>query len=618
MTWPTRLTTTRESLSLLPIAFEGVCGQVFLLGDDHKNDTMDNRQIAALFDKMADLLEFQGANPFRVRAYRNGARRVNDLPEPMASLVKENSDLTAIDGIGKDLAQKIETLVETGQFPQLEELMTQIPEGVLALLRVPGLGPKKAAVLYRSLGVETLAQLREVCEAEQVRELPGFGAKTEATILAGIDLAERAVERIYWAAAEETVRQLLVHLRDCKAVRRIEPAGSYRRGCETVGDLDLLVDSGDADAVMDHFATFPGLAETIVRGSAKMSIRLDSDLQVDLRVTPSESFGAALQYFTGSKEHNVELRGRAKNLGLKINEWGVFRIGDGEEGDGEEYVGGRTEAEVYAALGLPSYPPELRENRGELALATEADLPRLIELSDLVGDLHMHTTATDGKQTIREMAEAARERGLAYIAITDHSKRVTMARGLDAERLRAQWKEVDQANEEFENFTLLKGIECDILEKGGMDLPDEVLAEADWVIASLHYGQKQPRQQITDRLTGALENRWVSIVAHPTGRILNKRDSYEVDMEAVFQAARENGKLLELNANPARLDLDDIHAARARELGIPIVISSDAHSTDGLEVLRFGVLQARRARLTAADVANTRSWKEVAAMVGRG
>ncbi|MGI9456953.1 MAG: DNA polymerase/3'-5' exonuclease PolX, partial [Aeoliella sp.] len=503
--------------------------------------------------------------------------------------------------------------------PQLDELLAEIPEGVLALLLIPGLGPKKAAVIYKELGIETLPQLRAACEAEQVRELKGFGAKTEETILAGIDLAERAGERIYWAVADEIVQRLLDHMSGCKAVRQIVPAGSYRRGRETVGDLDLLVDATDPNAVMDHFGKFPGIADVIVRGSTKMSVRLDSDiqrdLQVDLRVVPADSFGAALQYFTGSKEHNVELRSRAKERGLKINEWGVFRIGEAGE---EESVGGREESEVYAALDLPCVPPELRENRSEFFYSGEIELPRLIEEKDLVGDLHMHTTATDGKQTIREMADAARERGLSYIAITDHSKRVTMARGLDADRLRAQWKSVDEINQQFDDFTVLKGIECDILEKGGMDLPDDVLAEADWVIASVHYGQKQERQQITDRILGALENRWVSIVAHPTGRILNKRDPYAVDIEAVFQAARENGKLLELNANPARLDLDDVHSARAKQLGIPIVISSDAHSTSGLDVLRYGILQARRGGLTASDVANTRSWKEVLALVSRG
>ena len=579
---------------------------------------MDNREIAALLEKVADLLEFQKANPFRVRAYRNAARRVKDQPNSLEAMMESGENLTSLDGIGKDLADKIETLIATGEFPLLDELLAQIPEGVLALLRIPGLGPKKASAIYNELGIESLDALRKACEAKQVRSLKGFAAKTEATILAGIDLAERAGERIYWAAADEIIQQLLHHMQASPAVRQIEPAGSYRRGQETVGDLDLLVDAEGpeaAEAVMDHFSQFPDIAETILRGSTKMSVRLASSLQVDLRVVPAESFGAALQYFTGSKEHNVELRGRAKERGLKINEWGIYRVSDSGE---EKYLAGRTEAEVYAAIDLPCFPPELRENRQEFQYASAGDLPTLIELDDLQGDLHMHTRATDGKHSILEMVETARQRGLSYVAITDHSKRVTMAHGLDAKRLRQQWQEVDRVNEQLEGFTVLKGIECDILEKGGMDLPDDVLAEADWVIASLHYGQKQPREQITDRLLGALQNRWVSVVAHPTGRIINRRDSYDVDMEALFQAARENGKLLELNATPARLDLDDIHSARGQQLGIPIVISSDAHSTHGMEVLRYGILQARRAGLTARDVANTRSWKEVQQLVTRG
>ena len=575
---------------------------------------MDNREIAALFEKMADLLEFQGANPFRVRAYRNGSRRLQDLPDSIAALVEQGEDLTKLDGIGKDLAEKITTLVQTGNLPQLDELLEQIPEGVLALLRIPGLGPKKAAVIYKELGVETLEQLREACQAEKVRDLKGFGAKTEKTILDGIDLAERAGERVYWATADEVVQRILAHLKACKAVEQLEVAGSYRRGRETVGDLDFLVDADDATTVMDHLGKFDDVADVIARGDTKMSVRLHSGLQVDLRVVPTESFGAALQYFTGSKEHNVVLRGMAKDRGLKINEWGVYRV----EGDDEEYLAGESETDVYAALDLPCYPPELRENRGEFDYKQKKDLPQLIELDDLVADLHMHTTASDGKHSIRDMVAAAQQRGLQYIAITDHSKRVTMARGLDGERLRKQWAEIDEVNKELDDFIVLKGVECDILEKGGMDLPDDVLAEADWVVASVHYGQNQERQQITDRILGALENPWVSAIAHPTGRLINKRDRYAVDLEAVMQAAKELGKLLELNANPARLDLDDVHCARAKQLGIPIVINSDAHSIRGLDVLQYGIKQARRAGLTANDVANTRSWKEVSKLITRG
>lgn len=576
---------------------------------------MENRAIAAQFEKMADLLEFQGANPFRVRAYRNGSRRLQDLPDSVASLVEQDADLTEIDGIGKDLAEKIAKLVKTGKLPQLEELLEQIPEGVLTLLRIPGLGPKKAAVIYKELGVETLADLKAACQEHRVRELKGFGAKTEESILAGMDLAERAGERVYWATADEVVRRVLEHLGECEAVRQLEAAGSYRRGRETVGDLDFLADAQDVTAVMDHFAALEDVDSVIARGDTKMSVRLHSGLQVDLRVVPTESFGAALQYFTGSKEHNVVLRGMAKDRGLKINEWGVFRVSD----DGsEEYLAGKCEADVYQQLDLPCYPPELRENRGEFEYTQAGDIPDLVELGDLRGDLHMHTTASDGKASLRDMVDAARKRGYRYIAITDHSKRVTMANGLDGDRVLAQWQEIDALNKELHDITVLKGIECDILEKGGMDLDDQVLSQADWVIASVHYGQNQDRQQITDRIIGALENPWVSIVAHPTGRLINKRERYAVDLEAVMQAAAANGKLLELNANPARLDLDDVHCARAKRLGIPIVISSDAHSTGGMDVLRYGVKQARRAGLTASDVANSRDWPALAKLIRRG
>lgn len=345
-----------------------------------------------------------------------------------------------------------------------------------------------------------------------------------------------------------------------------------------------------------------------------MSVRLENEFQVDLRVVPKKSFGAALQYFTGSKDHNVLIRGRAKKMGLKINEWGVYDTSQKEE----KWIAGKTEADVYETLELPYFEPEIREARRELEWAESNELPKLIELNDIVGDLHMHTVATDGKATIEEMADAARARGLKFIAITDHSQRVAMANGLNGKRVRAQWKEIDEINKQSDDdFLILKGIECDILEAGGMDLPDSVLSNADFVIASVHYGQNQPRQQITDRITGALENPNVSMIAHPTGRLLNKRKPYDVDIDAVFQAAKDNKKLVELNANPLRLDLNDIYLLAAKTHGIPVVINTDAHRTAGLDNMRYGIKQARRGCLTAADVANTRPWKEMKKLIGR-
>jgi DNA polymerase (family 10) len=575
---------------------------------------MTNDRIADTFDQIADLLEFQNANPFRVRAYRNGARIIRDLPDRLSAFEEdEDRKLTDLDGIGKDLAQKISTLITTGELPQLNELLEQVPATVLAIMRVPGLGPKKAAVLFNELGIQDLDQLREACLAGKVRELKGFAAKTEQKILQGIEIAAAANERILWADADRIAQEILGHLKVCSSIEKIELAGSYRRGRETVGDLDILVVSQDSNEIMDRFALLPDLASVTARGDTKMSIRIHTGFQIDLRVVPAESFGAALQYFTGSKDHNVIVRGMARQRGLKINEYGVFRV----DGDEETYLAGASESDVYATLNLPYFAPEVREARDEFTWAEEERMPTLIEVQDIRGDLHMHTTATDGKASLQEMIEAAQERGLQYIAITDHSQRVTMARGLDPKRVRQQWQEIDQINANLgDSFTVLKGIECDILEKGGMDLPDDVLAEADWVLASVHYGQNQPRNQINDRILGALENPHVTAIAHPTGRLINRREAYDVDLELIMSAAKSQGKMLELNANPLRLDLNDVFCAAAKRHGIPIVISTDAHSIDGLDCLRYGIKQARRAGLTKEDVANTRTCARLLELIG--
>jgi DNA polymerase (family 10) len=574
-----------------------------------------NSHIADAFDLIGDILDFQGANPFRVRAYRNSARTIRDYTEPLAAMVETQKEkLTEIDGIGDDLAGKIITLVTTGSLPMLEDLKKQVPDSVLALLRIPGLGPKKAAALHKQLGIQTLEQLKAACDEHKVRELKGFGEKTEQLILQGMAIAEQAHQRLYWAEADQFVQALRDHFKPCKGIEQLEFAGSYRRGKETVGDLDILAVAKQPTAAMDCLESFPETTQVIGRGDTKMSIRTANGFQIDLRVVPAESFGAALQYFTGSKEHNVILRGRAKDKGLKINEWGVFRV----KGDKETRIAGATEEEVYATLKLPLFPPEIREGRREFEWADRDELPELITVDDIRGDLHMHTTASDGSASIEEMIAAAHKRGLSYIAITDHSQRVSMARGLDPKRVLAQWKQIDKLRDSLpDGFTLLKGIECDILEKGGMDLPDDVLAQADWVLASVHYGQKQPRQQITDRILGALENQHVSVIAHPTGRLINRRDPYEVDLDAVMASAKKHRKLLELNANPMRLDLNDVYCAAAKQHGIPIVINTDAHSPDGLDVLRCGILQARRAGLTKADVANTRPWAQMKKLLGK-
>ena len=567
---------------------------------------MTNAQIADAFDELAELLAFQDANPFRVKAYRNAARTIRDYAESLAELADEGIEpLVKIKGIGKDLAEKIVTLANSGSLPMLEEERSKVPATVLAMMRVPGLGPKKAAALYKELHVTNLDELRKACEENKVKELKGFGAKTQELIIQGLDVADLAGQRIYWAEADTIVSELKTHLADCAGLERFEFAGSYRRGRETVGDLDVLAISTNHHLVMDRLETFPRIAKVIVRGETKMSIRLQSGLQVDLRVVPRESFGAALQYFTGSKDHNVIVRGMAKDRGLKINEYGVYRI----EGDKETYIAGSSEEDVYATLELPVFPPEIREARKEFEWAKAKSIPDLIEMKDICGDLHMHTTETDGQATLLEMIAGARERGLSYIAITDHSKRVSMARGLDEKRLAKQWKEIDKVRKDLpDDFHVLKGIECDILEKGGMDLPDDILAEADWVLASIHYGQRQSLREITDRMLGAIEHPSVTAIAHPTGRILLRREAYAIDLSEIYRAAKKNGKILELNACPARLDLDDTQCATAKKHGIPIVINTDAHRVEELDQMRFGVLQARRAGLTRDDVVNAWDW----------
>ncbi len=574
---------------------------------------MNNSKIADHLETLADLLEFQGANSFRTNAYRNGARRIRQLSESIEALVADEFDLTTLDGIGKSVSEKCLELLERGQLKQIEEILETVPPSVLDLLKVPKLGPKKAAALFQQLKITNLEQLKAACEAHHVQNVPGFGAKSEQAILDGIAIAAAANERILWAEADQIVQRLREHFASCDQIRQIEFGGSYRRGKETVGDLDILVDASEADSAMDRLAELPSIASVIARGPTKMSVRLDTGFAVDLRVVPHDSFGAALQYFTGNKEHNVALRKMAKDQGLKLNEWGVF-----PESDPDNSIAGKTEEEVYRVFGMEWIPPELRESRGEIEWALSGKIPALVEQKQIRGDLHMHTTATDGAASIAEMTAAARKIGYEYIAITDHSKRVSMARGLDEKRLLAQWREIDELNENSDGeFLILKGIECDILEAGGMDLSDSVLAQADWVIASVHYGQNQPSSQITARIIGAIENPFVSVIAHPTGRLLNRREPYEVDMHAVMEAAAQHRKLLELNASPRRLDLCDVHLIAARERKIPIVINTDAHHPEALGDMRYGVIQARRAALSRLHVANTLPWSELKKLIGK-
>ncbi len=558
---------------------------------------MENPEVAQVFEEVADLLDIQGENPFRVRAYRNAARTLRDLSESLAGMPPEK--LEDLNGIGKDLAGKIRTILETGDLPLRQELRGKVPPGLRDLIGVPGLGPKRAQILHQQLRIGSLDELRQAAQEHRIRRLRGFGAKMEEKIQQALEGREETGRRILLAEAKVFADAAVRHLQQTPGIGQVQVAGSFRRRKETVGDLDLLVTCRRSGPVMNRLAGYEAVAEVLAQGKTKMTVRLRNGLQLDLRVVPEASYGAALQYFTGSKEHSILLRHRALERGIKVNEYGVFR--------GQKRIAGRTEEEVYKAVGLPWIPPELREARGEIEMALKGRLPKLLELDDLRGDLHMHTTATDGRATLAQMVEGAKKRGYSYIAITDHSKRVTIAKGLDAQRLRQAWKAIDKLAAKVKGITILKGVELDILKDGTLDLPDDVLQEADWVVASIHYDQNQPREQINKRLLGAIRHPYVHAIGHPTGRLIGKRKGVEMDLDAVFKAAADHGCLLELNAQPERLDLDDVALMAAKEQGVGIVVSTDAHAVEELGFMEFGVYQARRAGLEAKDVANTRT-----------
>jgi DNA polymerase (family 10) len=558
---------------------------------------VSNAEVAAAFTRVADLLEIRGDNPFRVRAYRTAARTVADLPDSVARMAAAGEDLTALPGIGADLAAKIREIAARGSLGLLDELQHAMPGELARLLEVAGLGPKRVERLWKELGVTTLKELAAAAAAGRIRELAGFGEKTEQAILKDLGRVEAAAGRTLLPVAEEAARLLLAHLGGAAGLERVEAAGSLRRARETVGDLDVLATGRDAAAIMERFAAYDGIARLIAQGETKSSAVLRSGLQVDLRVVPAEAWGAALHYFTGSKAHNIAVRGLGVRKGLTISEYGVFR--------GARRVGGRTEEEVFRAVGLPFIPPELREDRGEIAAARAGKLPDLVRLEQVRGDLHAHTTLTDGRATLAAMAAAAKARGYEYLAITEHSRRVTVARGLDPAALRRRNREIDRLNARLDGITLLKGIEVDILEDGTLDLPDDALAGLDVVVAAVHSRFTLPRERQTERIVRALDNPRVHILAHPTGRLLDERDPYDVDFDRVVDAARERGCALELNAHPQRLDLDDVHCRLAKQRGVAVAISTDAHAAEHLDFMRYGVGQARRGWLEPADVLNT-------------
>jgi DNA polymerase (family 10) len=571
-----------------------------------------NNDVAEIFDELADLLEIKGENQFRVRAYRNAARTVAGLSRSVADLAAEEKGLDGIPGIGKDLAEKIRTIVATKKLPVLEDLKREMPASLSTLMKVRGLGPKKIATLFKELKVASLEDLKKAATEGKIRELAGFTEKTEQAILEGLGqtkITERGPDRFKRAVAEQIVTPLFEELKKAKGVDQIEIAGSYRRWAETVGDVDILAAAKDSAGVMSRFVHYDDVSKVLADGETKSSVLLRGGLQVDLRVVEPKSFGAALHYFTGSKAHNIAVRLMGVKRGLKVNEYGVFR--------GKRMIAGRTEEEIYKLFGMPYIEPELREDRGELQAALKGRLPRLVTLRDIRGDLHSHTKTTDGRYTAEEMAEAAKRLGYEYLAISDHSKRVTMAHGLDAKGLAKANKDIDKLNAKLKGITLLKSIELDILADGSLDLPDAALAGCDLVICSIHYYHNLPKEKQTERVIRALDNPHVNIFGHPSGRLINERPAYDIDLEKVMKAAVERGCFLELNGHPDRLDLDDVHCQMAKKMGLKIAISTDAHSLDDLKLMRFGIGQARRGWLEPADVINTRSLAELRKILKR-
>jgi len=571
---------------------------------------MKNQQVAQIFATMADMLAILGENYHRIMAYRRAAENVAALGRPLEE-VWQAEELETIPGIGKTLAAKIDELMRTGQLEAYQKLQAQVPAGVVEMLEVPDVGPKRAALFWKELGLTDVAALERAAREGRLRTLSGMGAKSEEKVLAGIEALKRRTGRTLLGVAGPLAHTMLDALREVPGVIQAAPAGSLRRSRETVGDLDLLVAAEDPAPVMARFRALDQVAEVVLSGSTKTTVRTVEGLQVDLRVLEPARWGTALQYFTGSQAHNIRLRALALDQGLSLSEYALKRE------DGTEILCA-TEEEVYATLGLPFIPPELREDRGEIEAAQEDRLPALIELGDLKGDLQFHTTWSDGHQSLLEMARAARAHGLRYALVTDHSQGLGVARGLTAADLRRQRAEIDEVNREMgDTFRLLAGTEVEVRTDGTLDFPDEVLAELDLVVAAVHSGLRQDREQVTARMLAAIRNPHVDVIAHPTGRLIGEREGADLDMEAVFHAAAETGTAIEINAHPTRLDLRDGHVRRAIELGVKLAISSDAHDVKRFDVLPFGVATARRGWATAADVVNTRSGEEVLAWASR-
>ena len=577
-----------------------------------------NQEIANLFYRIGDILDIQGEIVFKVVAYRRAADAIEHLGRGVRDIWQgDPKNLREIPGIGKEISEKIDEIIRTGELEYYKKISKDVPPGIFELLQVPDVGPKTVARLWKELKITDVAKLEKAARAGKLRGLKGFGAKSEEKILAGIEAQRRkkSSTRVLLGVAYPFAQAIIAALcASCgDAIHDIAPAGSLRRMKPTIGDLDILVASDAPEKIIDAFVSLPIVQSVNAKGTTKASIIADNGMQVDLRVLEAKHWGAALQYFTGSKEHNVALRQIALAQGLSLSEWGFKPVLSGVEGTvkGEKEIFAPREEEVYEKLGLQWIPPELREATGELDLAQKNKLPRLIELKDLKGDLQWHSNWSDGSFTIEQMAEAARARGLHYLAVTDHSQGLGIARGLTPERLKQQWQEIDALNKKWKDFQVLKSIEMEIHADGSLDFPDELLAQFDMVLVSTHSALKQSREKITARVIKAMQNPYVDIYAHPTGRLLGTREESALDLEEVFRVAKETGTFVEIDGAPERLDLDDVRVRRAREVGAQIVIDSDAHSPDGFEGLFYGVAMARRGGLEAKDVMNTLEWKEL-------
>lgn len=572
---------------------------------------MENTEIAGIFHDIADLLEVKGENPFRVRSYRNAGDVVEGLPVTLKSILEGGGEkgLEAVPGIGKSIREKVVEILKTGKCHFLDELLKEVPPGVLDILKVSGVGPKKAAVMYRELGISSVDELEEAAGSGGLRGLPGFGQKTEEKILKAIKGLKAFSGRFRLSLARPYSENIVEHLKKVPGTGEVVPAGSMRRWRDSVGDLDILATCKEPGRIMDAFTTHPDVREIVSRGETKSTVILSSGLQVDLRVLDKGSFGAALQYFTGSKAHNVAIRDRAKRMGLKVSEYGVFREKDGRK------LAGAKEEDVYKCVGLPWIPPELRENRGEIAAAEKGGLPRALELKDIRGDLHSHTTESDGGNTLEEMAEAAMRMGYEYLAVTDHSKAVGVAHGLDEKRVLKQIKEIEAFNEKLrkggKRFRLLKGTEVDIKADGTLDHPDGLLEKLDCVVGAVHSSFNLSEREMTARIVKAIASGRLNVIAHPTGRLIGMREPYQLDMEAVAGEAKRHGVALELNSYPERLDLNDVHCKLARDTGVLVSVATDSHSIYNLNNISYGIHTARRGWLEKKNVLNTRPLKEL-------